>query len=224
MRLFLLLLAFLPACQPEAQPVPTPDPVRYLALGDSYTIGQSVPESGRYPVQFVEQLKSDGVVVDTLRILAVTGWTTGNLKSGMETAKLDSNYNLVSLLIGVNNQFQGRPIGEYEQHFNDLLDSAIVHGSGDPDNVFVLSIPDYAYTPFGQGRPNPAQISAELDAFNALNRSLTEARGIRYYDITPISRLGLEQPELVATDNLHPSGEQYRRWVDVFYEEVKKGL
>ena len=223
LRISILLMAFLLACQPEAPsdiiltdpPPPGGAGLKYLALGDSYTIGQSVAEEERFPVQLIAKWKGEGKVIDSLRILAVTGWTTENLKNGLAGANLGNDYDLVSLLIGVNNQYQGRPISEYEQHFDDLLDSAILHAGGDPERVFVLSIPDYAYTPFGQNRPNPAQISAEIDAFNLINKALTEARGIQYYDITPISRLGLEQPELVAGDKLHPSGEQYRRWVEL---------
>lgn len=219
MKMSFLLLAFLfLSCQHDAVlPDPEPAPVvfRYLALGDSYTIGHGVPEEERFPMQLAAGLRADGTIVEEPRIIAVTGWTTGNLKSGMAAANPDRNYDLVSLLIGVNNQYQGRPLGEYEQDFNDLLDSAIVHAGGDPEKVIVLSIPDYAYTPFGQNRPNPAAISAGIDAFNEVNKTLTEARGIKYFDITPISRLGLEQPELVAGDKLHPSGEQYRRWVEV---------
>ena len=218
-RILLLFLPFFLSCQPE-DPAPTPEPqvadsLKYLALGDSYTIGHGVPESDRFPVQLAERLESDGVVVEELRVLATTGWTTGNLKNAMAGANLPTDYDLVSLLIGVNNQYQGRSIEEYEKDFDDLLDSAIVHAGGDPEKVFVFSIPDYAYTPFGQNRPNPAQISAQIDAFNEVNKALTDARGIRYYDITPISRLGLEQPELVAGDGLHPSGEQYRRWLEL---------
>lgn len=224
LRNFLLLLVIIAGCQPEPSPVipsdppPPPPPasgLKYLALGDSYTIGQSVSEEERFPVQLIVKLRDKGIFFDSLRILAVTGWTTANLKNGLASAQLGNDYDMVSLLIGVNNQYQGRPISEYEQHFDDLLDSAIVHAGGDPERVFVLSIPDYAYTPFGQNNSNPAQISAGIDAFNAVNKTLTDARGIRYYDITPISRLGLEQPELVAGDKLHPSGEQYRRWVEL---------
>ena len=231
-RYFLFLFLFFAACQPEAMPTLNPDPdpepdttsLRYLALGDSYTIGQSVPEEERFPVQFADQLRAGGVEIEAPRIIAVTGWTTANLKNGIENAVLVPDYDLVSLLIGVNNQYQGKSIDEYEIEFDQLLDSAIHYAGGAPEKVFVLSIPDYAYTPFGQSRPDPAAISAELDAFNAINKSLTESRGILYFNITPISRLGLAQPELVASDNLHPSGEQYRRWVEVFYEEVKSRL
>ena len=225
--IFLAFLLPLFACQAADAPVPAPEPVdtlKYLALGDSYTIGHGVPEADRYPVQFVERLRADGILIEDPRIIATTGWTTKDLKNGMQNATLDYDYDLVSLLIGVNNQYQGKPLDEYEQDFKDLLDSAILHAGGDPKRVFVLSIPDYAYTPFGQNRPNPASISAALDAFNAANKTLTEARGILYFDITPISRLGLEQPELVAPDKLHPSGEMYRRWVEGFYEGVKGRL
>ena len=215
--LLTILLSF--ACQHQAV---MQKPVKYLALGDSYTIGHGVPEQDRFPVQFAERLRADGIPAEDPRILATTGWTTGNLKNALQNAGLEKDYDLVSLLIGVNNQYQGRTLGEYETEFDQLLDSAIAYAGGDPAKVFVLSIPDYAYTPFGQNRPNPPAISTAIDAFNAVNKTLAEARGILYFDITPISRQGLSQPELVAGDGLHPSGEMYRRWVNTFYEVVKE--
>lgn len=199
-------------------PVVILEGTKYLALGDSYTIGQSVAVADRYPIQLETQLESDSINIDTTVIIAKTGWTTFNLKNAIIAADLTDTFDLVSLLIGVNNQYQGLSIGEYENEFEELLQTAIDFAGGKKENVFVVSIPDYAYTPFGNG---DATISQEIDDFNLVNKTITDSIGISYYDITPISREGLDKPELVASDNLHPSGEQYSRWVNLFYDEVK---
>lgn len=189
-------------------------PVRYLALGDSYTIGESVPANERWPLQLQDSLKVRGIEVPVTSIIATTGWRTDNLLSAISNSELDEkNYNLVSLLIGVNDQYQGRPIALYEPHLRELLDSCLRYVAFDTSSVFVVSIPDYAYTPFGQGSSNPGQISAELDQYNAINRRVAQEYGIRYFDITPISRMGLQNTDLVASDGLHPSGYQYTLWV-----------
>ena len=191
--------------------------IKYLALGDSYTIGQSVAITDRYPIQLETQLQSDSINIDTTIIIAKTGWTTTNLKNAIVAADLTDTFDLVSLLIGVNNQYQGKPIEEYEIEFVELLQTAIDFAGG-KENVFVVSIPDYAYTPFGNGN---ATISQEIDDFNLVNKTITDSVGVSYFDITSISREGLDKPELVASDNLHPSGEQYSRWVELFYDEIK---
>ena len=188
-------------------------------MGDSYTIGHSVQSSVRYPIQLANKLELDRIPVDTTIVIAQTGWRTDNLISAIDNANLTDTFDLVSLLIGVNNQYQGIPISVYETEFPELLETAIQLAGGDKKKVFVLSIPDYGYTPFGQG--NQSSISAELDMYNEINKTITETEGISWFDITPISRNGLDQPELVATDGLHPSGEMYRQWVELFYDEVK---
>ena len=193
--------------------------VSYLALGDSYTIGQSVPASERYPVLLAKELKEEGYEVEGPKIIATTGWTTGDLKRGIENADIENEkYDLVSLLIGVNNQYRGMSLEEYKKEFRDLLLQSIAFANGDKDKVFVVSIPDYGYTPFGKNRQQ--EISAEIDAFNAANREITESMGVKYFNITPISRNGLSDPELVAEDDLHPSGKMYQQWVDLMKEEV----
>ena len=192
--------------------------VKYLALGDSYTIGQSVTIQDRYPIQLETQLLNDSINIDTTIIIAKTGWTTNNLRNAIIAEELTDTFDLVSLLIGVNNQYQGKPIEEYEIEFAELLQTAIDFAGGKKENVFVISIPDYAYTPFGNGNTT---ISQEIDNFNLVNKTITDSAGVSYFNITPISREGLDKPELVASDNLHPSGEQYSRWVDLFYDEVK---
>jgi lysophospholipase L1-like esterase len=191
-------------------------PIRFLALGDSYTIGQSVPANEKWPEQFRDSLQARAYSFDTLSVIAQTGWTTQNLLSMIDGKQLDQkNYNLVSLLIGVNNQYQGQPVSIYPAQFQRLLDSAIQYAGGNPDHVFVVSIPDYAYTPFGQNDP---QISAEIDEFNHINDSISNANGVTYFNITPISRSG--QSGLVASDNLHPSGYQYSLWVELMMNYV----
>lgn len=201
-----------------AQHITVDNPVRFLALGDSYTIGQNVPINMRWPVQFKDSTTARGYQFDTLSIIATTGWTTANLLNAIDNQNLDQkNYNLVSVLIGVNNQYQGQNISFYDDHFSALLDSAIRYANGDTQRVFVVSIPDYAYTPFGQagGTQNAQNISSEIDQYNHINDSISSVYGIKYFNITPISRQGLIDPSLVANDGLHPSGEQYSLWVEL---------
>lgn len=195
----------------------------YLALGDSYTIGESVAEAERYPNQLADSLfilaRTKITPVD---IVARTGWTTAELQAGIAAREdLLPTYDLVSLLIGVNNQFRGYDIDEYEIEFRELLEQAITFANNRPERVFVISIPDYAYTPYGSGS---ASISAGIDDFNAVNQAITAEYGINYFNITLISREGLNQPDLVASDGLHPSGKQYGRWVNSFWPAVAQML
>ena len=195
--------------------------LRYLALGDSYTIGESVAPSLRWPVQLVDSLNSRGLQLDPATILATTGWTTADLLEGIEATQPDTiEWDLVSLLIGVNNQYQGLSIQEYAMEFDELLDRAIAMAGGRPDRVFVVSIPDYGYTPFGQG--NQSTISMELAQFNAACSTLTVQAGIAHYDITGISQQW--NPIWVAPDGLHPSGAQYAAWVASFADGVEAQL
>ena len=204
-----------------AQSLQPQNPIRFLALGDSYTIGQSVPVSQRWPVQLSDSLAVRGFLIDTLTIIATTGWRTDNLIDAVTNQGLQTrNYNFVSLLIGVNNQYQGRPFSQYITEFPALLDSAIIYAGGDKSHVFVVSIPDYAFTPYGQATANPSQISAELDEYNAFNRHIADSMQVTYFDITPISRMGIENPSYVAGDGLHPSGIQYTEWVKLMLENI----
>lgn len=197
---------------------------KYLALGDSYTIGESVPVVDRWPIRLIAKLNEHGWKIESTTIIATTGWRTDNLRNAVEIADLNSGYALVSLLIGVNNQYQGKSIEQYEVEFKELLEMA-TRLAKSSDSIFVVSIPDYSFTPFGVSRQK--EISKAIDAFNEVNKRLTTSRGIKYFDITDISRLGLSQPELVAPDNLHPSGQMYQLWVDRIGQGLltkKKGL
>lgn len=222
---FLLFALLFSSCKEMDLPAPLDeDTLTYLALGDSYTIGESVAISGRFPVQLVEALRVEGYKMADPTIVARTGWTTNELQTGISANNLNETYDLVSLLIGVNNQFRGRSLEEYRIEFSALLDQAINFAGGDINRVFVVSIPDYAFTPYGQTRSNPQMISDEIDLFNTANKEITEAAGVLYVDITPISRQGLSNPGLVAEDGLHPSSDQYAAWVDLMLPEVKQLL
>jgi lysophospholipase L1-like esterase len=212
MRFVISILFFVGVQFSQAQKVIVRQPVKFLALGDSYTIGQSVSQDQSWPYQFKNYLEGKGVEFDAIKVIAQTGWTTSNLKNAIENENLNEKFNLVSLLIGVNNQYQGLNKDLYVTEFEELLDIAIDLAGG-KDYVFVLSIPDYGYTPFGES--NREQISAEINDYNEINQSITEAKGVAYYYITDISRQGLTNPSLVASDGLHPSGLMYKEWVEL---------
>ena len=184
--------------------------IRYLALGDSYTIGESVSEGERWPDQLAELLRVDGIAVE-VTVIARTGWTTDELWQGIQARGVAPPYDLVSLLIGVNNQYRGSDIAEYREQFVFLLNKAIEYAGGEPNRVIVLSIPDWGVTPFAGSRDSK-QIAVEINRFNAVKREETEKSGAHYIDITPISRKAVTHPELIAGDGLHPSGEMYAEW------------
>lgn len=183
-----------------------------LALGDSYTIGQSVAVTQRFPVQTVAMLNGVNIPFSQPEIIAQTGWTTANLLTRLNnTPPEKAKYDVVTLLIGVNNQYQGRSQEEYRQQFTTLLERAISYAGNRKEHVFVLSIPDYSVTPFAAGR-NRELIAAQIDSFNAINKSITELYQVTYTDITADSRQAAIYPSLIANDGLHPSGEQYNMW------------
>lgn len=214
----LVAILFLFSTHTMAQQLIITDSVRFLALGDSYTIGESVSVNNRWPVQLTDSLHRRGVDCSQPKIVATTGWRTDDLKKAMSKARLKPKYNLVSLLIGVNNYYQGRTSEQYAPEFEELLRQAIQLAGGKKTSVFVLSIPDYGYTPFG--KDNQQKISAGIDAFNAINKSISEKLGVKYYSITAISRRGLDEPDLVALDGLHPSGKMYSEWVELILNDV----
>ncbi len=191
----------------------------YLALGDSYTIGESVSELKRWPNQLASLLSKGSNKDIKTSIIATTGWRTDNLMNAIHIAQLKDEYDLVSLLIGVNNQYQGKPADQYAVEFEELLKIAISLAKGKKENVFVVSIPDYGFTPFGQ--KNQSVISAAIDQFNEINRRITGAYHLKYVDITDISRQGISDPSLVAPDGLHPSGKMYALWVQRMVQEIK---
>ena len=190
----------------------------YLALGDSYTIGESVAEDQRWPVQLAAKMKENGVNVRNPKIIATTGWRTDQLKEAIESSSLGPSYDMVSLLIGVNNQYQGRSVESFAPEFEELLQMAINKVGGNKNRVFVLSIPDYGKTPFGSSKEE--KIGKELDAHNAVSKEICDRYGVDYFNITSISREAKDDPELIAEDNLHPSGKSYKRWVELIYQDI----
>jgi lysophospholipase L1-like esterase len=210
--LFLFIACSLFRCNSNDDTVPV-DPQSYsiLSLGDSYTIGQSVCDTCGYP----EQLK-DSLIINfperdnfSLQVIAQTGWTTTSLINNIESENPLNTFDLVTLLIGVNNQYQNRPFSLYETEFPLLVNKAIELAQGDTERVVVISIPDYAFTPFGQGFAFSETTSLEIDQYNSFAEDYCVQNGITFVNITDISRLGLDNPELVATDGLHLSEYAY---------------
>ncbi|MEN9951357.1 MAG: hypothetical protein RLY85_2109 [Bacteroidota bacterium] len=195
----------------------------FLALGDSYTIGESVPVYENFPYQAVQMLRQKGIRVHAPEIVAKTGWTTDELMNGIDKTILNEKYDIVTLLIGVNNQYRGRSAEAYQIDFEKLLLRAIDFAGGQKNRVHVLSIPDWGATPFAEGRDRQ-KIAAEIDQFNAINRQITLAHGISYIDITPGTREVPKDNELVARDKLHPSGKDYRRWSEALVGAIIKTL
>ncbi len=185
----------------------------YLALGDSYTIGEGVEERGRWPMQLASALREAGIAIADPRIIATTGWTTDELSAAMDDAEPLGEWDFVSLLIGVNNQYRGRDVDDYLGEFARLLQRAIALANARADRVLVLSIPDWGVTAFGaaSGR-DVAQIADELDAYNAAARDICGAHGVVFVDITPVSRESGAEATMLANDGLHPSAAMYAEW------------
>lgn len=196
----------------------------FLALGDSYTIGQSVSVYERFPVQTVEILKQQGVKFADPEIIAQTGWTTGNLLVALSISPpLKPTYDIVTLLIGVNNQYQHMSQLEYADQFLILLNKAIVYAGNNKKRTIVLSIPDYSVTKFASGS-DKVSIAREIDAFNEINKKIAEQTGVIYLDVTGASRLAAFDPYLIASDGLHPSGLQYKLWANLLVPVITKAL
>ncbi|GAB3730418.1 SGNH/GDSL hydrolase family protein [Luteimonas pelagia] len=189
--------------------------MRYLALGDSYTIGEGVPLSNRWPVRLARALREEGVQMPDPRIIATTGWTTDELSSAMDMEEPLGQWQFVSLQIGVNNQYRGRSVADYRSEFERLLGRAIGLAGGRADRVMVLSIPDWGVTPFAeeQGR-DPATVGAEIDAFNAAARDVCASHSVAFVDVTGISRTYGHEPAMLVEDGLHPSAQMYALWME----------
>ncbi len=212
---FLLLFA----CnkkQTTSNPIPNPPPVvtglqkTYLALGDSYTIGQGVNELERFPMQAIIWLRLNGINIATPDYIATTGWTIGSLQNSLNF-QTPVIHDVVSLLIGVNDQYLTHDTTGYRQRFTQLLENAIQLAKGKKENVFVLSIPDYSVTPFAAGN-DTSRIRQEIDWFNAINKNVTTSYSCAYLDITPSTRDARYDLSLLANDGLHPSGLEYKKW------------
>jgi len=194
----------------------------FLALGDSYTIGESVSEGERWPVQLSKKMSEMGIEIEVPTIIAKTGWTTDELKTGIDNAILDFPYDWVSLMIGVNNQYRGRPIENFREEFETLIDLALSF-SGNTKQLFVLSIPDWGQMPFAKDR-NQEQISREIDDFNQVIYEICARKEVVFIDITPLSRLLDTHPDWIASDGLHPSGQQYAAWVNEIITQLEPVL
>jgi lysophospholipase L1-like esterase len=214
----LIVILLLLSSTAMAQKLIITEKVKFLALGDSYTIGESVPVSERWPQQLTHALTLNGLDCFEPKIIATTGWRTDDLKNAIEAANPATDYSLVSLLIGVNNYYQGKTVESYAPEFEELLNTAIRLAGGKKSHVFVVSIPDYGYTPFGKEKQ--ATISVGINAFNAVNKSISQKFGVPYFNITEISRRGLIDTDLVAPDGLHPSGLMYSLWVQLILQDA----
>ena len=189
--------------------------MKYLALGDSYTIGEGVPRDGRWPELMARALRAAGIALEDPRIIAKTGWTTDELATAIDCEEPLGHFDFATLLVGVNNQYRGRSVAEYRGEFAELLRRAIRFAGADAGRVMVLSIPDWGVTPFARAeKRDPAQVAAEIDAFNAAARQVAGQLGVAFVDITGTSReCGGEDAMLVA-DKLHPSAAMHASWAD----------
>jgi lysophospholipase L1-like esterase len=195
----------------------------YLALGDSYTIGESVLLSQSFPYQTVQQLRNQGINFYAPEIIAKTGWTTDELLTGIDNTTLLATYDFVSLLIGVNNQYRERDIDNYKKEFETILLKTISFSKNKSEGVIVLSIPDWGVTPFAAGR-DQKKISAEIDLFNRINKGVSESHQVSYINITDFTREAFTDVSLLAEDKLHPSGKDYGRWAGILVNEICKKI
>ena len=225
--LFFILIGLLSSCS-EAQmkeSVKIKHPFTFLALGDSYTIGESVAEQDSWPFQLNQRLRKAGIDISDPRIIATTGWTTDELQAAIKREQPSSDFDLVSLLIGVNNQYRGYPIAQYESEFMELLNQSIALANGKQENVFVISIPDYGVTPFTKGLSMSAdKIARDLNAYNDIAKLICDSKEVQFFDITEWSRNAATDASLIAEDELHPSGKMYKNWVDTYFEWVLSNL
>jgi len=194
----------------------------YLALGDSYTIGESIAQAGRYPTQAAQLVSAMGVVsIPAVHYIAVTGWTTADLQNAIARQHLADTFDIVTLLIGVNDQYQGVDTGTYAIRFKELLQTSIVLARNNKAHVIVLSIPDYGVTPFGGGNAN---ISTQIDIFNSINKRITTSFGVAYLNVTTMSRAAASDNTLLAPDGLHYSAKEYGMWADTLSKMIQVAL
>jgi len=191
-----------------------------LALGDSYTIGESVLLPENFPGQTVQTLTQLGYNFKSPEIVAKTGWTTDELQNNIDNRIFTPPYDIVTLLIGVNNQYRGRSVDAYKPEFENLLQQAIQFAGGKSDHVIVLSIPDWGVTPFATGRDRD-QIAREIDEYNAANKTISQNYKVNYIDITPWTREAANDLSLLAADGLHPSAKEYKRWSEKLADKIK---
>ena len=191
-------------------------PLSLLALGDSYTIGEGVNEEERWPNQFVQVAYENGIDFLTPRIIAMTGWKTYDLINEIESSNFEKKYDYVSLLIGVNNQFNSRSINEFEDDLDKLL-IKINNLKKKAGSVLIVSIPDWGSSPYGENMDRN-QISTEINTFNNSLKSFANINGLNYVDVTEISRRAINEPNLIAIDNLHPSGIMYLEWAKKIFQ------
>jgi lysophospholipase L1-like esterase len=197
--------------------------LKILALGDSYTVGEGLQRAESWPIQLAEQLRKDKLEVDTPLIIAATGWATTDLLRAIARSNLNPPYDIVTLLIGVNDQFQGFSKDTYATRFEKLLLSAVDFAGGESRRVIVISIPDYSVTPFGK-RFGPARVKAAIDSFNEINKKLAEDKGVQYVNVTEISRKAAKDTTLLASDGLHPSSKMYAEWVRLIAPLLESAL
>jgi lysophospholipase L1-like esterase len=195
--------------------------IKCLFLGDSYTAGTAVPEELRWPVRLTALMNRSGQEVEPPRIIAGNGWTTEDLMNALDAADPAPQYDFAFLLIGVNNQFHGRPLPEFESHFDELVRRTIRLVRGRSDRVIVISVPDYSVTPFAAER-DPAKIASEIDLFNDACERIAAQRKVRFLDLVEISRQAATNRELLVSDGLHPSGEMYRLWSDFVFGRLSE--
>lgn len=196
---------------------------RYLSLGDSYTIGESVAPEERWSMILTDMLRKNNVNIADPEIIARTGWTTAELMDGIKNRNPKGPYNLVSLLIGVNNQYRGQSLERYRTELQELLQQAIGFAGGNIERVFMLSTPDWGVTPFAKGS-DQAKTASEIDAFNQVAKEECEKLGIAFVDITPLSRTAKNDISQIANDGLHFSGKMYRQWAEKALPTVQRLL
>ena len=220
--IFLLMTIFSEVLEPQDMQKPGKE-FTMLSLGDSYTIGEQVDEADRFPNQTVLLLHSKGFFFEKPKIIATTGWTTGELMNAIEKENIQQTYDFVTLLIGVNNQYRGQGTEQYRKEFAELLKTAVNFSEQKSNHVIVLSIPDWGATPFAEGRDRK-KIAFEIDEFNSINKEESKNMGVHYIDITPVSRMGASNSSFLAGDGLHPSGKMYSEWAQELSKVIELEL